>query len=73
MKDLLIIIPAGSQYSTSVIHQQTEVSSLRLDPRQLTISDPAGQWLALMAGLIFTLSRPDAIRNPNDFHNFDAS
>ncbi|WP_154677900.1 hypothetical protein [Paraburkholderia nodosa] len=73
MKDLLIIIPAGSQYSTSVIHQQTEVSSLRLDLRQLTKSDPAGQCQALITGLIFTLSRPDMIRNPNDLSYFDAS
>jgi hypothetical protein len=43
MKDQLIIIPAGSHYSISVMHEQTEVSSLRLGLRQLTISDPAGQ------------------------------
>ncbi|MCP3705627.1 hypothetical protein M3I54_01230 [Paraburkholderia sp. CNPSo 3274] len=73
MKRLLIIIPAGSQYATSVIHQQTEVSSLRLGLRKLTISDPAGQCQALMAGLIFTLSQPDALRNPNDFPHFEAS
>ena len=44
MKDLRIIIPSGSHYSVSVIHQQMEVSSLRLGRRQLTISDPDGQY-----------------------------
>ncbi|MGF6483741.1 hypothetical protein [Paraburkholderia sp. JPY419] len=73
MKDLLILVSAGSRYSSDVIHQQTEVSSLRVGRRQLTISDPAGQCQALMAGLIFTSSQPYALRKPNDFPHFEAS
>ncbi|MEX3978217.1 hypothetical protein AB4Y45_04430 [Paraburkholderia sp. EG287A] len=46
MKNQLIIIPAGCLYSVSVIHEQREVSSLRLGLRQLTISDPEGLYQA---------------------------
>ncbi|MEX3899854.1 hypothetical protein [Paraburkholderia sp. BR10954] len=67
------LVSAGSHYSIDVIHQQTEVSSLRVSGRQLAISDPAGQCQALMAGLIFIVSQPDALRNSNDFPYFEAS
>jgi len=46
MKNPLIIIPAGCHYSVSVIHEQMEVSSLRLGLRQLPISGPAGLYQA---------------------------
>jgi hypothetical protein len=78
MKDQLFIIPAGRHYSVSAIHEQIEVSSLRLGLRQLTISDPAGQCQALMAGFNLESTRrakngiPDRVveRNPELYPSF---